>query len=982
MKQKRTVSAILITLLFLAVLVAGSFIYINTVRSALWENIALQVLETTTQGGKTLETKFRHELRTVTGLANALSQYESSDADAINQVLKDFSFIESDDYTVMELRNKVFYNNKNGEARALNELQLNNISTYGDTGITEPFINPRTGINDVGLYQSFRFADGVEGIVRKNDHVRDLAEGYTLTFYNESGFSYVINSAGEIVIRSSHRNSNRTFTNFIDILKLSDNSAEAVDTFTNAIASGTQGAMDLNLDGEKYILAFVPLEGTDDWSIVSTVPEKQVSSYATDIIKSSQFFSMIIVIALLGAVMLVYSFVKFSAALASKDMELKQVKQTAIIANLVEDYDNIFIVKTDTDKMDSLFISDAYRSEMGSFPENGDYSRDFIGLVKSSIYSDDAEEVIQMFEPDYIFARLSEESKYDVTYLIRTTDGKEKYHRASFAPIGEVNSFLIGIQDVDTEVRSEKHRIEKEKAEAANKAKSVFLNNMSHDIRTPMNAIIGFTGLAMKHIDNKELVKDHLTKIKQSSDHLLSLINDVLDMSRIESGKMKLSNKPENLSEIFHTLRNIIQADVGAKQLNLFMDINNLTDEDVICDKLRLNQILLNLVSNAIKFTPAGGSVHIGVKEEPSQKPGYAAYEFRVRDTGIGMSQEYMKTIFDPFTREQTSTVSGIQGTGLGMAITKNIVDMMEGTIEVDSTRGKGTTFTVRLDLELVSEHKELGRIPELDGVRGLVVDDDSNACISVANMLRDAGIRSEWCLSGREAVMRAKDAISIHDRFEVFIIDWMMPDMNGIETARQIRRAVGNEAPIIILSAYDWSDVEEEARDAGVSGFICKPLFASDIRETLSKFYGEQKEPEESGLEEQFPGLHILLAEDNELNAEIAVAILSEVGFIVDRVEDGTDAVEKMRHAKPGDYDIIIMDIQMPVMDGYEATRRIRALENKEIANIPIIAMTANAFAEDKLNALDAGMNGHVAKPIDIPILMKTLRSILKQQK
>lgn len=978
MKQKRAMIMILITLLFLGVLVAGSVIYIRDVQRTLWEDMVSQVLETTAQGGKTLETKFANESKIVAGLADALSRCDSSDTDAINDILMDFSFDNSDDFIVMNLRDNMFYTNHDEDAGALSSSQLENISAYGEAGITEPFFNPRTGINDIGLYRRFKFADGTPAIVRKGDHVNDLEESYTLTFYNESGFSYVINSAGDIVIRSSHRNSNRTFNNFIDVLKLNNNSAKAVDTFAKAIASGTQGAMKLNLNDGKYILAFAPLTGTDGWFIISTVPESQVSAHAMDIVKSSQFFAIITVVALFSAIILILTFVRFSSALASREMQLEQAKQAAIIANLAEDYDNIFIVRTDTGKMENLYLSDDYRRKMDNFPENGDYRRDFIKVVKNDVYNTHAGEIVSMFEPDYVMERLGKENKYDITYLIRTDDGKEEYHRASFALVGETDSFIVGIRDVDTEVRSEEHRIEKEMAEAANKAKSIFLNNMSHDIRTPMNAITGFTGLAIKHIDNKDQVSDYLAKIKQSSDHLLSLINNVLDMSHIESGKMNLSKKPENLSEIFHSLKNIIQADIGAKKLQLFMDITNLSDEDVICDKLRLNQILLNLVSNAIKFTPAGGSIHIGVKQEKSGKPGYASYKFCVQDSGIGMSREYMKTIFDPFTREQTSTVSGIQGTGLGMAITKNIVDMMNGTIAVDSVQGKGTTFTVRLDLELAFEHKKLEKIPELEGVRGLVADDDSNTCISVANMLRDAGMRSEWCLSGREAVMRTMDAISIRDQFEVFIIDWIMPDMNGIETARQIRKAVGSEIPIIILSAYDWSDIEDEAREAGVTGFVSKPLFASDIRNTLSKLYGVQKEIVESEPKERFPGLHILLAEDNELNAEIAMEIFSEVGFIVDHVADGTVAVETMRHANPGDYDVIIMDIQMPIMDGYEAARQIRALANQEIANIPIIAMTANAFAEDRQKAFDAGMNGHVAKPIDIPMLMKTLKEIL----
>ncbi|MBQ9447822.1 MAG: transporter substrate-binding domain-containing protein, partial [Victivallales bacterium] len=353
-------------------------------------------------------------------------------------------------------------------------------------------------------------------------------------------------------------------------------------------------------------------------------------------------------------------------------------------------------------------------------------------------------------------------------------------------------------------------------AQAANRAKTTFLSNMSHDIRTPMNAIVGFTGLAASHIHDTERVQEYLATIAHSSEHLLSLINDVLDMSRIESGKMTLNEKPESLAEILHALRNIVQAEIQAKQHNFFIDTVDVRNELVYCDKMRLNQVLLNLVSNAIKYTPPGGTISLRVTQKAATKEGYGTFEFQCRDNGIGMSESFLKTIFDPFTREENSTVSGIQGTGLGMAITKNIVNMMGGQISVTSKEGEGTEFVVSVDFKIADQKPADSMISELKGLRGLVVDDDITACQSVADMLRDIGMRSEWCVSGKEAVIRTEEALRHGDRFKVYIVDWLIPDMNGIETVRRIRKVVGEDASIIILTAYDWADIESEAREAG----------------------------------------------------------------------------------------------------------------------------------------------------------------------
>mgnify|MGYP002902238481 FL=1 len=533
----------------------------------------------------------------------------------------------------------------------------------------------------------------------------------------------------------------------------------------------------------------------------------------------------------------------------------------------------------------------------------------------------------------------------------------------------------------DTQELNAKLQVAVEKAESANRAKSTFLSNMSHDIRTPMNAIIGFTTLALSNIDDTDRVKDYLGKTLASSNHLLSLINDVLDMSRIESGKIHLEEVEVNLSDVLHDLKTIVSGQIYAKQLELYMDVMDVTDEDVYCDKTRLNQILLNLLSNAIKFTPAGGTVSVRVRQLAGKVRGCGQYEFRIKDNGIGMSQEFAQKIFEPFERERTSTVSGIQGTGLGMAITKNIVDMMGGTIEVQTAQGKGTEFTVCVPMRAQTEQRPVEKITELEGLKALVVDDDFNTCDSVTKMLVKVGMRAEWTLSGKEAVLRARQSIEMSDVYHAYIIDWRLPDMNGIEVTRQIR-SLHDDTPIIILTAYDWSDIEVEAKAAGVTAFCAKPMFMSDLRETLMSALGQKPAdavqrllPEKNA---DFKGKHILLVEDNELNREIAQEILREYGFLVDSAENGAVAVEKVSTAAPGSYDLVLMDVQMPIMDGYTATRKIRALDDPARAKLPILAMTANAFDEDRRNALESGMNGFLSKPIVIDDLVQELRKIL----
>lgn len=517
----------------------------------------------------------------------------------------------------------------------------------------------------------------------------------------------------------------------------------------------------------------------------------------------------------------------------------------------------------------------------------------------------------------------------------------------------------------------------KRKAERASKSKSEFLSNMSHDIRTPMNAIVGMTAIASANIDNTQQVQNCLKKITLSSRHLLGLINDILDMSKIESGKMTLNLEQISLREVLDNIVNIVQPQVKAKKQQFDVFIHDISAEEVCSDSVRLNQVLLNLLSNAIKFTPEGGSIQVSLYEEDSpQGEDFVRLHLEVTDTGIGMSEEFQAKIFESFMREDSARVHKTEGSGLGMAITKYIVDAMGGIIEIHSQKGVGTTFHITFDFEKVPEREVEMILPEWNM---LVVDDDQQLCESAVSSLKSIGVQAEWTLDGESAVKLVAMRRKTHQDYQIILLDWKLPGMDGIETAREIRRQLDEDIPILLISAYDWSEIEEEAKAAGINGFISKPLFKSTLFYSLKPYAGRTaglKPTEECPAD--FTGKRILLAEDNELNWEIADELLKELGLELEWAENGRICVEKFQQSPVGFYDAILMDIRMPEMTGYQATDAIRAL-NRPDAGIPIIAMTADAFLEDIQRCLEHGMNGHIAKPIDIKAVSRLLEKYLR---
>ncbi len=864
-----------------------------------------------------------------------------------------------------------------GQTADLSDREYYQLGIQGESGKCVIYNSRITHETLLIFFTPFYFEDQIigvlSGILREESVYMLLSSSY----FGMQASTYLLEHDGTVILSAGDSSQPE---NLLESLKQNNKLSEPDRIkLEDALESGSSTSFNYkgsSGDGSAYVTALTE----EDWMLVQNFPSLLTKSMAKDADSAGIWLEL----------KLIFAFVAYVLYLIFKNTTQKRrlVSEKQEMSRIVEAVPQLFtrfaLVDYENDTYEYL------EGKKSAAPEKGNYS-DLIRYLDAQ-YIDDSENDEKMstvISREYVQEHLTE----DVPYLQFEYQIDMNGHRWENLSIlclkrkeGLPVNILYAIQDVTALKEREQEirlalRNASEAAEAANRAKSDFLARMSHDIRTPMNAIMGMTAVAAMHLDDPERLTDCLGKITISSRHLLALINDVLDMSKIESGKVTLSEEPFNMADMVDSIVTIIRAQVNAKQQELKVHISDIGHENVIGDTLRLRQIFVNILGNAVKFTPEGGVITFSIRELASRIHGMACYEFVCEDTGIGMDQDFMKTIFDPFTRSQNSVSQNIEGTGLGMSITRNIVRMMDGDIQVDSELGRGSRFTVQVHLQLQDQETE--DLQDLADLHVLVADDDQDSCISTCDILGSIGMTAEWVLSGNEAVQKTVAAHESQNDFAAVILDWKMPGMDGVETAREIRRLVGDDVPIIILSAYDWSDIEFQAREAGIQAFIEKPLFRSRLVYALKSVLAQgekEKKLEATELEQaSFSGKRVLLVEDNEINREIAKELLGFIDVDVEQAENGQIAVDMVKKNPPCYYDLIFMDVQMPVMNGYEAARCIRGMGREDTGSIPIIAMTANAFADDIRDALDSGMNDHIAKPVEVPKLLGALEKWLR---
>jgi signal transduction histidine kinase/DNA-binding response OmpR family regulator len=844
----------------------------------------------------------------------------------------------------------------------------------GGTGIDVSFHTEDEGGNLVLIYTPLHYGGKILGVltgVYSEDQVDGIISN---TFFGEDSRTFLCLRDGTCI---GSCNGDYRSESLFDENNFNGSLGETVrEELRSALASGDD--YEFSYTGTSGMgSAYVTGLDSVEWMLVQTYPSQVTSR----LIGSANRAGVILLISLVVIFALYLTAVIISDYLRRKRLVLANRDKSYVINGITGLYR--MFVHVDLKEGRYRYL-EGTKPRVPDFPTEGDYEsfREYIAGMAAD--DDEKPHLLDWLSVQSIRHNMDNDTNY-LRYEYSCTPDGEKWDSVSLICLERSDGFpselLVTCQDVSKAKERERKSYEALKeayvaVENANKAKSSFLSNMSHDIRTPMNAIMGMTAIAAMNTDNPERVKDCLNKITVSGQHLLGLINEVLDMSKIESGKMVLTEEEFSISDTVENVVTMFLPQAEARNQHFHVNTADVTHEEVIGDSMRLQQVFVNILGNAVKFTPDGGTITFGIYEKSSGMRGCGCYIFTFEDTGIGMDESFMDKLFEPFVRADNTRTGKTEGTGLGMPIVKNIVGMMNGDIKVESTPGKGSKFTVTVYLKLNrSKHDD---VEGLENLAVLVADDDKFACESACAMLSDIGMSAEWVQSGKEALDKLKAAVEIHREYAVVILDWKMPDMNGIETAREIRRTIGEDIPIIILSAFDYSAVEQEAREAGVNAFISKPMFRSRLVYVMkSLILGEEDDeftPAEALRHKDYSGKRILVAEDNELNMEIATELLTQTGAEVDHASNGREASEKVKASPAGYYDLVFMDIQMPEMNGYEAAAAIRASEREDLQKLPIVAMSADVFMDDVKHAHDVGMNGHVAKPVSIDNLLAAL--------
>ena len=985
---------ILISLVALALVIIAFFLFITMNNERISEQNAKYLQGSTEQSARRINEWMTDSQTEVKLLA---SMYESTlesvadiDVDSIKQLAEYTKF----DYTTISLSGGRTFDNTGKEGDASDrEYYLQGME--GSSGVCATDHSLFYDDLSVIFYTPLYFQGEVVGVISGAYREGSMEEFLRTYIFDEQTNTYLVERDGAVVAHSSTTYSNNVH-NAVDLYLEEDGSGNISRTeLEEAFRNGTSVTFTYQGDSGSGT-AYVMQVANYDWMLMRTFPAS-----ITDAMQARANLAGLVLVALVGgALALLAGFLLVQTMRQRSKLISESEHVTSIVNSSLALFQRFAVI--DLEKNTYEYLKDEGIKD--DLPRNGEYH--MFRYYWETRFCDDGERDRMKVEltPEYIREHLTPEMPYlHLEYRLHDQEtGEVKWNQASMIPLqrdsaGVVTSVLLSVQDV-TDVKEREiaqHNALQDafnEAERASRAKTDFLNSMSHDIRTPMNSIMGLTAIASMYVNDPERVKDCLTKITTSSRHLLGLINEVLDMAKIESGNLGLSEEDFDLPETVESLLSIMTPQINDKKLNLKVEIADIKHEHVVGDPMRLQQVFVNIMGNSVKFTPEGGTVSLRIKELPSRVKGSGCYEFTFSDTGCGMSEDFVKTVFEPFTRANDSRVTKVEGTGLGMSIVRSVVNLMNGTIDVKSKLGEGTTFTVTVYMKLREgdEHD----LTSLEGLRVLVADDEEAACESACEVLRSIGMEPDYVMSGDDAVAAVRDSEKNGRSYVAIILDWKMPGKSGIEAAREIREIVSEDMPIIILSAYDWTAVEQEARSVGVDAFIAKPLFRSRLVHVMrGLLVSEEVEPasEYAVLQQSdFNGHRVLLTEDNSIAAAIALDIMGMTGLEVDHAENGRVAVEMLLHAEPGHYDLVFMDIQMPVMNGYQAASAIRAAAEgtgldgeaidprPDLGTIPVVALTADAFADDVARARAAGMNAHMSKPMEIELLVKTLKEWL----
>lgn len=846
--------------------------------------------------------------------------------------------------------------NCDGEEVNIEDLGNNmSVITHKKAGISECYYDA-AGKKAIAFGIPITRNGEVTGALYAERYVQEYYSDSDFAFYGGAGRGYLIEAVtGEFILQPDNFNiwTDSLYTNLTD----SGNDEELVEKIKQMIADEETGTARVKYDKKPSYICFTPVSDNKAWYLVAVISEADLVEESAEVRRMIIFTLVIVTVGIATVLAAIF------AMILKGRKETEQKRRIDLFESISSAVEHSFVVY-DPSIHQVEFASENFGRIFGVDTERARH--DIIYLFEwLGIPEDDALRI------GFLNGTLKEH--YEREVKIQENDGV-RWVKSEVA-VNMNGKYIAVLTDITKEKEyADTLSVAMKNAEKANIAKSEFLSSMSHDIRTPMNGIIGMTAIALANLEDSEKVKDCLKKISGVSAHLMSLINEVLDMSKIESGNIALADEEFNLGDFMYDLIHMNSSEIKEKDQEFNVEVIGVKHENVIADKVRLQQVMTNIVSNANKYTPAGGKIEVTLTERPGHIRGYGCYEFVCRDNGMGMSRQFREKMFQPFERDLAAQVQGIQGTGLGMAISKNIVDMMGGIIKVASEQGKGTVFTVIVNLKL----QDVGEIEKLPALPVLVVDDDEMFGFNTVEMLREMGLKSEWAMSGEEAVKKCIEAAQDGEGYAAVILDWKMPGMDGIETARQIRESAGGDTVFILLSAYNSEQIEEEIRETEITTFLTKPLFKSKLYHKLKALLLKEGEIEEDIGKTishfDFTGKHILLAEDNELNMEIVMELLNFTNAQIDGSSDGQKTIDKYLSMPEGYYDVILMDIQMPVMNGYEAAAAVRDSGRKDAKTVPIIAMTANAFFEDKERAREAGMDGYIAKPIDIQTLTETL--------